>query len=163
MLDPLSIPSLLFSSSQDTWNLGEYAMNRRSISSSSLTKMCCKGPCFSNGDIKRIFSKGCFVFERSEADLATAAGLGPDTIYKLLNLKCQQPYPVSCLGISRTLRPVPETAFRVAKLIPTEPEFTELCDLKIVVAQLSDRERKEILLIAKVKLEFKKNGNVTIE
>jgi transcriptional regulator with XRE-family HTH domain len=99
----------------------------------------------------------------SQADLARAAGLGPATIFKMLNSKSKRHDPESCLGIARALGMAPETVFRAAKLLPTEPEFPELDDLKMVVAQLSDRERQEIVAIAKVKLEFKKKGYATVK
>jgi transcriptional regulator with XRE-family HTH domain len=68
--------------------------------------------------------------EWSQADLARAAGLGPATIYKMLNSKSKRPDPDSCLGIAKALKLAPETVFRAAKILPTEPEFPGLDDLR---------------------------------
>lgn len=99
----------------------------------------------------------------SQADLARAAGIGPSTVYKMLNSKSKRPDPDSCLGIARALDMSPVTVFRAAKLLPAEPEFPELDDLKMVVAQLPVQERQEILAIAKVMLEFQNKGYVVVK
>lgn len=99
----------------------------------------------------------------SQADLARAAGIGPSTVYKMLNSKSKRPDPESCLGIARALDISPVTVFRAAKLLPADPEFPELDDLKFVVAQLPGQARQEILAIAKVILEFHNKGQVVIK
>ena len=99
----------------------------------------------------------------SQADLARAAGLGPATIYKMLNSKSKRPHPDSCLGIAKALKLAPETVFRAAKILPTEPEFPGLDDLKMIVAKLSQPNRDELLGIAKLKLEFQEKGYAAIK
>ena len=99
----------------------------------------------------------------SQAGLAKAAGVGAATIHKLLNSKSKRPDPDSCLGIAKALKLAPETVFRAAKILPTEPDFPGQDELKMVAAQLSDEARAELLAIAQIKLEFQKKGRAIVK
>ncbi len=94
----------------------------------------------------------------SQADLARAAEIGPAAIYKLMTSKSKRPDWDSCAGIARAFGISIETVYRAAKLLPNEPDFPELDDLKMIMAQLSPRERQEILVIAQAMVQFNKKG-----
>jgi transcriptional regulator with XRE-family HTH domain len=99
----------------------------------------------------------------TQADLAKASGLAPSTIYKLVNSKTKQPYPSSCKAIADAFGISRETVLQAARISLSEPEFPEQHDLNMIVAQLVDLGRQEILAFAKVKLEFQKKGSVNID
>ena len=99
----------------------------------------------------------------TQAGLARAAGLSASTVHKMLNSKIKQPSTESCRRIAKALEMSTNTVLRAAKISLAEPEFPELDDLKMVVAQLSDQERQEILAFAKVMLEFKKKGDSAVK
>jgi len=98
----------------------------------------------------------------TQAHLARASGLAPSTIYKYMNSKTRRPSPASCVAIANALGISRETIFKAAKISSTEPEYPEQNDLNMVVAQLADRDRQEILALARVKLEFMKKGSANV-
>ena len=90
----------------------------------------------------------------SQADLARMTGLAAATISKLLSSKSKRPNPDNCEKIAKALKISNQTVLRVAHWITTEPEFSGLDDLTLVVAQLPDKKRQELLAIARVMLDF---------
>jgi transcriptional regulator with XRE-family HTH domain len=99
----------------------------------------------------------------SQAHLARVSGLAPSTIYKVLNSKIKHPSLSSCQAIANAFGISNDTVFRAAKISSIEPEFPEQKDLNMVVAQLPERDRQEILAIARVKLEFNKKGYADVD
>jgi transcriptional regulator with XRE-family HTH domain len=94
--------------------------------------------------------------EWTQADLAKAAGLRPSTINKMLNSKTKRPSLGSCEALATAFRMSTITILRAAKWLPAEPKFPERDDLNMIVGQLPDLKRKEMLAIARVMLEFER-------
>jgi transcriptional regulator with XRE-family HTH domain len=99
----------------------------------------------------------------TQAQLARAAGIGATTVNKMLNSKSKRPSADSCLGIAKALKIRPETVFRAAKILPTEPEFKGMDEHNMLLAQLSDRDREVLLAFERVFLEFKNKGSAAIK
>ena len=98
----------------------------------------------------------------TQAHLARASGLAPSTIYKLLNSKTKHPSPGSCAAIAIAFGISRETVLRAAKISLIEPDFPEQNDLNLIMAQLPERDRQEMLVFAMVKLEFNKKGSADV-
>ncbi len=99
----------------------------------------------------------------TQADLARAAGLGPATVYRILTETNRRPKPESCLGIAKALNISPIIVYRAAGLLPPEPDFPELEELNITVAQLPEQQRQVIVATAKVMLEIHNKGYAIVK
>ncbi len=99
----------------------------------------------------------------TQADLARAAELGPATVYRILTEANRRPKPESCLGIAKALRMAPETVYRAAGLLPPKPDFPELEELNMAVAQLPEKQRQVIVATAKVMLEIHNKGYAIVK
>jgi transcriptional regulator with XRE-family HTH domain len=99
----------------------------------------------------------------SQSDLASAAGVGRAAINKIVNQSINRPDPETLLAIARALKMSPVTLFRIAGLLPPEPEVEKWDDFKTVLEQISEKGREELLVIAQVKLEFEKKGRAYVE
>ncbi len=113
-----------------------------------------------------IFSKWLTVQMKREnwtqADLARATGIGRAAISKMIsNKKSLKPKPESCLALAKAFRLAPETVYRAAGILPTEPEFPELDDLKAIASNLSARGREEIVAIARAILDLEEKTKAT--
>ena len=90
----------------------------------------------------------------SQSDLARAAGLGRGTISNVLN-NVRQPGTEICTGIAAAFNLPPEFVFRKAGLLPPkkdeDPGFEEW---KILLDNLDETDRQELLEFARLKLKL---------
>ena len=89
----------------------------------------------------------------SQSDLARAGGFNRATISLILS-EDRSPGPEVCTGIAKAFKIPPESVFRIAGLLPPEPEYDAgFEEWKYLLSQLSVREREELYEIAMLKLE----------
>ena len=95
----------------------------------------------------------------TQAQLASATGLNPATLNKILNGKTKRPEPESCIKIAKALKVAQQTVYRAAGVLTDEPDYPEQDDLNYIVAQLSDRQRREILASVRAIWELNNKEN----
>ncbi len=99
----------------------------------------------------------------SQAQLANMIGKSRSVIGRITNEVNKEQDPGTCLAIARLLNYSPVTVFRIAKILPPEPETLPLDDFREALAHLSPGEQAEVLKIAlaivSVKLNSEKGGS----
>ena len=95
----------------------------------------------------------------TQAQLALTTGLNPATLTKILNGKTKRPEPESCIQIAKALKVAEQTVYRAVGVLSDEPDYPEQDDLNYIVAQLSDQQRREILVIARALLALNDKEN----
>ena len=89
----------------------------------------------------------------SASDLARAAGVGRSSISMVLNQN-RGIGPELCLAIARALKYPPKVVFEAAGLLPPEPDIDAgFEEWAYMLSQLPERDRDELLQIARLKLE----------
>ena len=89
----------------------------------------------------------------SQADLARKSGLTTAGISRLVT-NDRKPGPEACMSIAKAFNYHPEIVFRAAGLLPPKPEFEiDMDEWRFVLAKLSERDRAELMEIARGKLE----------
>lgn len=98
----------------------------------------------------------------TQSELARSAGVSRAAIHKAINRLNKRPDPDTCIGIARALKKSPVTVFRTAGLLPPETELPEWEEFRVILDELSEEGRAELLAIAKVKLAFEERGKASI-
>ena len=89
----------------------------------------------------------------TQADLARQSGITTAGISRIMTGE-RKPGKDICTAIADALRYPPETIFRIARLLPNKPEFEiEMDEWRFILAKLSERDRAELMEIARGKLE----------
>ena len=99
----------------------------------------------------------------SQAQFAHMIGKSRSVIGRIINQVNKEQDPGTCLAIARILNYSPVTVFRIAKILPPEPDTLPLDNLREALTQLSPAAQAEVLemmvAIARVKYNFEK-GNL---
>ena len=78
----------------------------------------------------------------TQKDLATKAGLGKSAVNKLVRRMVKRPDPQTYIAIAKALDVSPITVLRIAGILPPDPDFPEIEDLKSYLSKLSPDRRK---------------------
>ena len=88
----------------------------------------------------------------TQKDLAVKSGLGKSAINKLVRRMVKRPDPQTYVAIAKALDVSPITVLRIAGILPPDPDFPELEDLKSYLSQLSPYHRKLAVELVKTVL-----------
>jgi len=78
----------------------------------------------------------------TQKDLVDKTGLGKSTINKLVRRMIKRPDPQTYVAVAQAFEVSPITVLRIAGILPPDPDFPELEDLKTLLAPLSSEQRK---------------------
>lgn len=94
----------------------------------------------------------------SQAELARKSGLGRSVINKMVNRMIKRPDPSTYVAIAKALDVSPVTVFRIAGILPPDPDLPILEEYKTVLINLSPERRREGLELIKTLAEFDKTA-----
>lgn len=92
----------------------------------------------------------------SHTELARKAGISRSVITKITQRMVIKPDPTTYTAIAKALDVSPITVFRIAGILPPDPDFPELEDIKTALLQLSPERRKECLVLIKALVNYER-------
>jgi len=95
----------------------------------------------------------------TQKDLADKAGVGKSAINKIARRMVMRPDPRTYVAIAKALEVSPITVLRIAGILPPDPDYPELEDLKAVLAPLSFEQRNLALDLIRTVARHSKEQN----